>query len=361
MFGVLRPSMDSVPTHSKTLYHLSYCNLCAALSASGAGVWNRFFLINDVVTMDWLFTEQETSSQHGFFCNNCLKWGVIGKKNRITPHQSFLAAISSYMCGIKINDNALDEPSLKHKSLAIVYRPIMKKAKKVLKKHILLDQLSAYLALDHENEQANISDLNTACKPTEQCYELVALEIGKTLSTLPEETIGLIGQYLGQCTYFLDAIKDMDEDIEKNQYNVLNLISNDESISNRKPYAVGRCLEFLKPKRIFLTQKLRSLPYHRPTEIVREKLDGLFMGIERQLLALIKPLNDGALMNCLSSFSNGRCSNWINLGGDDNRDCLDQSKVFDDCFKENPLCGDALKDNPICKEMCKSGAGGGGG
>ena len=83
MFGILVPELNAVSPASQQSYNISYCNLCAALSAIGTGVLNRLFLVNDVVTIDWLLTDDEQTNQHTFSCRNCVKGGVIGKKARI--------------------------------------------------------------------------------------------------------------------------------------------------------------------------------------------------------------------------------------------------------------------------------------
>ena len=304
MFGVLNPALEHVSAECKQRYNSTYCNLCAALSVAGAGVWNRFFLVNDVVTIDWLLAEDEFSDKHAFSCRNCLKGGAVGQKKKVTEHQARLAAISTFTCGVKINDNALDSPNLKNKSLALLYRPMMKKAEKILKKAHILEKIRALLAQDRANESQGIVTLEEACRPTEQCYELMTLEIAKTHSTLPISMQSMLGQYLGKCVYLLDAIADMDEDREKNQYNVLNNLAKGLDPRSAKQEVVAQCLEFIKPMRLEITEQLASLPNAFKYHTLRERCDSLFISTERQLLKLIKPLDEGySLRRMLFSFS----------------------------------------------------------
>lgn len=311
MFGVLNPALEHVSLECKQRYDSTYCNLCAALSVAGAGVWNRFFLVNDVVTIDWLLAEDDQSDKHAFSCRNCLKGGAVGQKKKVTDHQAMLAAISTFTCGVKINDNALDSPSFKNKSLALLYRPMMKKAEKILKEAHMLEKIRALLSQDRDNERHDLVTLEEACRPTEQCYELMTLEIAKTHSTLPITLQSMIGQYLGKCVYLLDAIADMDEDREKNQYNVLNNLSKNLEPKSAKQQVVAQCLEFLKPMRLEITEQLVSLPNAFKYHTLRERCDSLFISIERQLLNLIKPLDVGySLRRKLLSFSAIRvCAN----------------------------------------------------
>ena len=254
MFGMIKPSLNLVSETQKKLFLRGYCNLCAALSASGTGVWNRFFLITDVVTIDWLLNEKDDLSVFPLTCVNCLKGGVIGKTDQVSIHQRFLAAVSSYICGVKIKDNALDDPKLANKSLALLYKPVMKKAQNSLKEFNILDNLQSYLAKDNENEEAKVSEIHEACEPTAQCYEIVSIEMAKRISSLPLELVRLLGRYLGSYTYLCDAIQDMDEDRKKNQYNVLNCLS-DKNSWDKKNEAIKQTLDFLKPMRLQITEK----------------------------------------------------------------------------------------------------------
>lgn len=304
MFGVLKPTLTHVSPENRQLYTKSYCNLCAALSISGVGLFNRLFLVNDIVTLDWLLTDEEHPQQHPFSCKNCLKGGVIGKKKRVNQRQTLLAALSTYVCGIKIKDNALDSPNLKNKSLALIYHPLLKKAERLLRQANMLEELQTWLTLDRQNETQHISALEEACKPTEQCYKIMLLKFAKDYATLPQATLSLLGQYLGRCTYLLDAIKDIDEDREKNQYNILNQLSCNQDDSNVKASVVATCLEFLKPMRVDIADKLSSLPDSFQFNTLREKWGSLLFSIEDQLSVLISPLNDERLTGILSSFSN---------------------------------------------------------
>lgn len=313
MFGVLTPALNSVSAESKQLYHQIYCNLCASLSASGRGVWNRFFLVNDVVTVDWLLTEEENEKNCAFECKNCVKGGVIGRKNRVLPHQTLLAALSTFVCGIKINDDARDTPKLKYKLRALLFRPMMKKAESSLRKFNLLDKLNHYLEHDKRNETQCLSNIDQACEPTEKCYELLTVEIAKKNSTLSQSTLELLGRYLGRCVYLLDAMNDMEKDRATHQYNVLNALSIHLDDHEAKRHIMGKCLEFLKPMRLEITEKLKELPDTLKFKFLQEKWESLFWSIESQLSDLITPLNDSQLLNILSSFSVGsKCFGTIN-------------------------------------------------
>lgn len=350
MFGILKPSLNLVSDSQKQLYHSSYCNLCASLSASGAGAWNRFFLINDVVTIDWLLTDNDDSSQNPFSCHNCVKGGVIGKKQQVSTHQKLLAAISSFICGIKIKDNAFDDPKLKNKSLALLYKPIMKKAQNSLKEFNLLENLQYHLSVDRQNEQKNITDIHEACEPTEKCYQLITIEIAKRISTLPLDLVSLLGRYLGRYIYLFDAIQDMDDDRKNKQYNVLNSLTYEKSSINRVE-AIQHCLDFLKPMRLEISEKLMNTGNTRNLDAIQKKWDSVFISLENQLLKLIKPLNDSKLLSTLYAFSGSMgCSK-----------CSSSSSIHKagDCVPcpggQNDSCCPFCKISEIlnCCDLCK--------
>jgi len=303
MFGVLKPTLCGVSEKCKESYRLTYCNLCAALSASGAGVFNRLFLINDVVTIDWLLRADKNISSHAFKCYNCTKGGVIGRKKSVSEHQKFLAAVSSYVCGVKIQDNADDNPKVINKLTAVAYKQIMKKAEAILTNLNLLEKYREYQKTDRENELNKITSLEQASHPTELCYELCTLEDSKYLTNLPKNILSLLGRYLGRCVYFLDAIADMEKDKKLNQYNILNLKVTESEGQYSKEKIVGLCLDSLKPMRHELAAMLDSLSQDFNVDLVKSRWNSLFNNIEKQLLKLIKPLNSAYLLKNISSFS----------------------------------------------------------
>lgn len=334
MFGVLKPALAHVSAESQQRYHSTYCNLCASLSASGAGVWNRLFLINDVVTIDWLLTEDDTAEPHAFSCHNCLKGGAIGKTRLVSTHQAFLAAVSTFVCGIKINDNAIDNPKWINKSFARLYQPMMRRAEAVLQERRVLNKIKDYLARDREQELQGNTDVEKACQPTEACYELLIIEGAKARSTLPYPLLQRLGQYLGRCVYLLDAIDDMEKDHKKGQYNVLNLQRGTEATPS-KAAVVQTCLELLKPLRLTINEQFALLADALKTTPLHAKWNSLFISIENQLLTLIKPLNNKGLLMILSSFSSAKacptCSRLpIQLGNDVN--------ASGNCFTGSCLC-----------------------
>jgi hypothetical protein len=337
MFGSLKPMFKHVSYESQQLYHAAYCNLCAALSASGAGVWNRLFLVNDVVTLDWLFLENSQSPDHVFSCHNCVKGGAIGQAHKITAHQKLLAAISTFTCGVKIRDNAADDPKLTNRSLALLYRPLMKKAESILGELNILDRINAFISLDHNNEIQQNSNLSEAAAPTEEGYALMASEISQMHSTLPKSLIELLGRYLGRCVYFMDAIKDMDEDKKKNQYNVLNL---NQNVSQSKHEVIESCLLFLKPMRLEITEKL-EIHNDLFSSNLSKKWESLLISIENQFLKLIKPLNDNRLFAIISSFSISHIH------------CLKSPIKMDEISCVPNLCGCIASCVQCCCPCCK--------
>lgn len=344
MFGVLKPVLCSVSERCKESYNLTYCNLCAALSASGAGVFNRFFLVNDVVTIDWLLRADKNGSGYAFKCYNCTKGGVIGRKNSVSAHQKFLAAISSYACGVKLRDNAVDNIKIINKFMSFAYKPIMNKAELFLAQFNILEKLQDYQKLDREQEVKKNSDLETASLPTELCYELVTLEDSKYLTKLPQNILSLLGRYLGKCVYFLDAIADMDKDKKTNQYNVLNLKIEQSNGAYDKVKVVGLCLDSLKPMRHDLAVLIDSLPKEFNIDLIKSRWNSLFNGIERQLVRLIKPLNSVELFANMATYnpmsSCAKSSSW--------------SSIYACCCCNCGGCGcGCCGGDSCCCQMCK--------
>ncbi len=352
MFGLLKPSLKHLSSVHRALYHASYCNLCAALSASGFGAVNRFFLVNDVVMLDWLLTETAESSHHPFACNNCRKGGVIGKKAKVTEHQKRLAAVCSFMVGIKLRDNAKDLPTLRSKVYAWAYFPLMRKARRSLQAFDMLSKLEAQIKLGELRESQEASHLLQATEPTEKGYTLLMLEAGKSLSTLPEDILRLGGRYFGRYVYLYDAVQDMDEDLKTNQYNVLNLSVDYKGETAEKEHAVSRMLDALKSMHLELFEKISRLPRSVSTDNIRVKWENVLFSIEERLFHLIHPLNSRELSRVLSSFAvvsermHGMLCPMIDgEGGPGNNPCKGSAC----CKSPEEGGGDCCSDLPTCK------------
>ncbi len=305
MFGLLKPALGHVSTEARKLYYSCYCNTCAALSASGAGALNRFFLVNDVVTVQWLLTPNANPKEQPFACKNCVKGGAIGKKDQITPLQTFVAALSSYVIGIKIKDNQLDDPKFKHKLLAKMYHPVMKKAKKNLLTMGVLDSFEQFVSSDRKNETNENADLGLASGPTEACYAMATQVIGEKLSDLPKDLLGKIGAFFGRSVYLMDCMKDIEADRQKGDYNVLNLLkdSKGRALSNHEAIAEG--VKAIRHAKINLSEEISALSGSRSITSVSKKLDSIFISIGHQLKQLVKPLKDKSLTQSLNAFMAG--------------------------------------------------------
>jgi hypothetical protein len=301
MFGVLYPATQYVSVEQKQQYESIYCNLCAALSATGVGPFNRFFLVHDLVTLGWLFSDEQRNNAQGFSCHNCVKGGVIGKKKLVSIQQTLLAALSTYFFGIKFNDNLHDNPSVIQTIKTWLYRPIMRKAERILKQYNLLDDLTYYVDLNLINEAQQIASLEKASEPTEKFYGRVTEAVGQYVKQVPPSLLQLMGRYLGRCVYILDAIKDMKEDKIQHQYNVLNLMMTNENMSEIS--VLKRCLDFLKPMRQDISKQLELLSNESYLGALRAKCDNLFISIEHQLRQLLIPFDQKSLLSTLYSFS----------------------------------------------------------
>lgn len=61
-----------------------------------------------------------------------------------------------------------------------------------------------------------------AAQATEDSYRLVINEVANHYRTIDQKVTDVFSQFLGRYVYLFDALLDMDEDKEKNQFNVFN-------------------------------------------------------------------------------------------------------------------------------------------
>lgn len=140
MFGVIMPAIGQLNSNNKQAFNKTYCNICAANSFQFNAA-ARLSLIYDLVTIDWLYSDIVEKPHLSFKEYNCIKFHKPSTKKSIAPHLSKLSSLSCFMMGVKLSDNAQDEPTKKNRFLNRAYQGTMKKAKSVLSDSGLLKPL----------------------------------------------------------------------------------------------------------------------------------------------------------------------------------------------------------------------------
>jgi hypothetical protein len=176
-------------------------------------------LVNDVVTLGWLFQSEAQTQRYVRF--NCLRGGTYWPQcEEHQPLERLLAAISAIICKIKIEDNVKDEQSLSARGAQWFYSDTGKKAQIELQKlGFENDLILASLQRHTEIEERNEADLILAAEPTGTCYGLFCQNLAQMLKHPYQKDVSFeFGKGIGQLVYLLDAWRDRSSD-SINDYN----------------------------------------------------------------------------------------------------------------------------------------------
>ena len=221
MFGVLRPQRGSLSAEDRSAFDMQYCSLCGSLSEN-FGVGSRMLLVNDIVTLAWLF-EDESAPEKRFRRLNCLRGGTAFP---VTESPSdldrLLSSMSVLACGIKVADDLDDEGSLSAKLVSWKYDTQFLRAESRLGDlGFPVDRLQKQLAVQNDLESSLESDLVRASDPTADCYGMTAEWISRfSRGDIAPAMAFEIGQHLGRLVYLTDAFSDRGLD-RRGSYNPL--------------------------------------------------------------------------------------------------------------------------------------------
>ncbi len=223
MFGLLRPQKRLLATEDWNDYASSYCNLCASLSYR-YGVQTRLLVVHDVAAADWLLSGA-CPSERAFPVNNCLKGGVrsVPQPVYLTQREQFLAAVSAYTIGVKVQDDLDDRGSWKARVAFAFYKSSFARARRdLLANGFDVQQFEDVLAEQKVLERAGETDLQRASGPSGAAFGLVARHLAQCSAPVvaAEDAFGL-GDRIGRSVFLVDAYQDFARDATTGNYNPL--------------------------------------------------------------------------------------------------------------------------------------------
>ena len=207
-------------------YKAVYCSLCKQLGKS-YGLLSRFTL-----SYDFTFLAILNMSLKGGCCEVERKrcaFNPLKKCNycKETDDLKMPSAAAMIMLYYKIKDNIDDEKGLK-KLGAYCLLPIFSSAHKKAKKDfpIIEEIIAEYITEQRKLENENCDSLDLAADPTAKALSKLFMLCSD--DEMQQRVLERLGYCIGRYIYLLDAACDLEEDLEKNSYNVLkNGISGD--------------------------------------------------------------------------------------------------------------------------------------
>lgn len=220
MLGQVRPMACKLTPDDRREYQATYCNLCASLG-SRYGVSTRPLLVYDFASLAWLF-EPEDAQPKPFRRLNCLQGGRWTSRGRMRPVDRFLAAISVYACGMKVQDDLQDEPRVRTRLASRWYASTFRKARHDLAASGFdISALEEILNDQKTIEERRESDFEAASRPTGMAYGLVVRHLADLAGwRLDQRDVELVSERIGRYVYLLDAARDCESDLGRS-YNPL--------------------------------------------------------------------------------------------------------------------------------------------
>ncbi len=217
MFGYVRIFKPEMKIAEFDQYQGVYCSLCKRLGKK-YGAMSRMTLSYDFTFLSifrMATAEECVGFQKGRCSYNPLKKRLCCRDN---PHVDFAADAATVLMYYKLRDNIADKrffPSLPARFLMPFASSAHKKAAK------LYPELDAHIAACMERqaalEQAKTPSIDEAAEPSAQMLAFLARMGAK--DGREEKILDRFGYCLGRWIYLVDAVDDLDEDLEEGGYN----------------------------------------------------------------------------------------------------------------------------------------------
>ncbi len=247
MFGYVRICKPQMKICEYEVYQSVYCTLCRHLGKK-LGLPSRLLLNYDYTFMTMLM--MALSGQKSAFVQGRCTFNPTKKCGRCTTHDEafeYTAALTAIMFYHKLRDNIRDSSG----GRKLLWRALMPYANHVKKKASALypdeDKLvTAYIdsqfAAESNALQTGEVVIDELCEPTANAISSIAVN----LSAKADDKVILkhFGYFLGRWIYLIDALDDLNEDIDKGSFNPLVLkygLTTEDVLNKSQKYENARC------------------------------------------------------------------------------------------------------------------------
>lgn len=214
MFGFITPNLNALDEQGKRVFRSFYCGLCRILG-DRHGFVARLGLNYDFTFLAILhasLTDAPDIQTHHCVYNPFVKKPFA---NSSALHRA--ADDCVLLTALKLDDDNRDAPSFKSRVGSILYRPILHHIQKSDENRLLQTQALLQDLYQLEAEE---------CPLLDQVADLFG-QIMQLFFDLPSaapttrEQLRHLGYHCGRVIYLLDAVSDLKEDFDRNEYNPL--------------------------------------------------------------------------------------------------------------------------------------------
>ena len=274
MFGYIKPFRPELKIREAEDYKAVYCGLCKELGRS-YGIFARMTLSYDFAFMAMLFMSLDKNSCPSFEKCSCIahpfkkQCRCLG--NRAISLSARAAMILTYY---NLKDDLSDKGFFKKIAAAVLFPFAASARKKALsfgEEAIFIDNSAAEMMAEQkilEEEKTPLPD--KASEPTAKFLSRIITLGGNSGN---ERILERFGYLLGRYIYLCDALDDIEDDIEKGNYNPF-------IFGGKKAVSEAKSALFLTTAELFDDLELLELDKYK--EIVENTIDlGLKAEIER--------------------------------------------------------------------------------
>lgn len=271
MFGYVTPLKDELKIREYQEFKSYYCGLCFHIKKH-FGNLPRMILNYDMTFLALLL--DSLSPQESFPTQKVCMTNPIKKKPVLLDNEalSYAAAMNVALVYFKLLDDQHDDHSLKSKTLALGLKPYKNKFPSSMNSiYTIIEQnLSALTLLE---DYKNFSSIDEIAHP----FSLIVAHIFKEYpckivndDANTREHLFQFGYCLGKWIYIMDALDDLEKDMEKNKFNPLDFLYNKENlnfealfpkIKDRVSFTLLSCASSVK-------EHLEALPLQRNESIL---------------------------------------------------------------------------------------------
>ncbi len=231
MFGYVKPLISELKVKEYNLFKSYYCSLCFSIKKNFGNIPRM--TLNYDMTFLAILLDSLNEDKLEFKTKNCFLHPTSKKpiilNNKSLNYSSYMNISLVYF---KLLDDVMDDKNLKSKGFSLILYPYKKKFPKSI--NLINDIIKENLNMLNKLEtNKNFQSLDEICDPFGKI-------VGKILEMYPEKitedsqetrrNLYNLGYFLGKWIYLIDALDDLEDDINKNKFNPINYLFNKNTL-----------------------------------------------------------------------------------------------------------------------------------
>lgn len=246
MFGYVTPLKAEMKVKDFSRFKCYYCGLCCHIKNQFGNI-PRMSLNYDMtflgLLLDGLSPDSVEVCTHRCVLHPTEKKTVVNNNKAL----SYAASINLSLFYYKLLDDVNDDKDLKSKLAVSILSPYKKKFPDAILK--INNNISNCLEeLSNLERNLSFSSIDEICDPFSKLVGIVLRDYPHELLNDSDElrsTLYSLGYSIGKWIYLIDALDDLKTDMEKNKFNPIDFLYNNEGLTYDK------FIELIKPKMEF--------------------------------------------------------------------------------------------------------------